>query len=96
MKFAKKAFLWIVVVGIFYFFLSHHIVLIGSGVKLLKKSNLTLQYTIFNAKGKSNRYILSIDELRSDGIGEILVEAGRISTDDLDLMLEMYEREEDA
>ena len=96
MKFAKKALIWIVVAGTLYFFLSHHIVFIGSGVKLLKKSNLTLQYTIFNAKGKSNKAILSIEDLRYDGIGEILVEAGRISEDELDLMLDMYDQEEDA
>lgn len=86
----KKAIVWGIVGALFYFLLNHHIIFIGSKVRLLKKSNLTLEYTIFSTQGKSNESIMSIDQLREDGIGEILVEMGRMSQGELDRLLEKY------
>jgi len=87
-----KQFFTIVVLGaVLYFFLSFHLILIGNTIKFLKKSRLTLEYTFFNAKGKTNKTILSYDDLREDGIGDILVEMGRMSEGEYDRLLRKYE-----
>jgi len=86
----KKMAIWIIVIGIGYFILSHHFILVNSTVKLLKKSNLTLNYTFFNAKGKTNKTILAIKVLRDDGIGELLVDVGRMTDDEFDRLMEIY------
>ena len=39
-------------------------------------------------------YILAIDELREDGIGDILVEKGWISEEKLEALMRKYEEEE--
>jgi len=87
----KKIAIWAIVIGIGYFILSNHFILVNSTVKLLKKSSLTLNYTFFNAKGKANKTILAIKELRDDGIGELLVEEGRMTDDELERLLEIYD-----
>jgi len=86
----KKIAIWAIVIGIGYFILSHHFILVNSTVKMLKKSSLTLNYTFFNAKGKANKTILAIKELRDDGIGELLVEMGKMTDDELERLLEIY------
>ena len=87
MKFAKKLLLWVVAGAIVYFFLSYHIIFIENTVRLLPKSSKTLNYTLFSAKGKTNESILSIDELREVGIGDLLVEEGRLSEEELERLL---------
>jgi len=62
-----------------YFLLSYHIICFGSTVKLLNKSKLTSEYTFIWAKNKNNESILRIDTLREAGIGDVLVEMGRLS-----------------
>jgi hypothetical protein len=57
----------------------------------LKKSSWTLNYTLFSTKGKTNESILSIDELREDGIGDLLVEAGRLTEQELESLLNKIE-----
>lgn len=94
MRQLKKFFTIAVIGGILYFLLSHHIIIIGSGMRLLKKSNLTLNYTFYNTKGKSNQTILANDVLREDGIGEILLEEGRISEGDLDRLIRKFKEED--
>lgn len=86
----KKLFIWSLFGVLFYFLLSHHIIFIGSNVKLLRKSNLTLEYTIFSTQGKTNESIMSVDPLRKTGIGELLVEMGKMSEEELDRLLEKY------
>lgn len=86
----KKTIIWGIVGGFFYFLLSHHIIFVGTKAKLLKKSNLTLEYTIFSTQGKNNASILDIGPLREDGIGELLVEMGKMSQAELDRLLEKY------
>ncbi|MEE9610573.1 MAG: hypothetical protein V3W19_04935 [Desulfatiglandales bacterium] len=82
MNFGKKIFLWVLIVAIFYFLLGYHYIFFGNSVKLLKKSGFTLNYTFFSAQGKSNESILAIDELREDGIGDLLVEMGKMSEEE--------------
>lgn len=91
MQYLKKLLIWVIAAGAAYFILSHHFILVDSSFKLLKKSNLTLNYTIFSTKGKTNKAILSIDELREDGIGELLLEAGRITEEELESLTALIE-----
>ncbi|UCF56970.1 MAG: hypothetical protein JSW15_00315 [Deltaproteobacteria bacterium] len=91
MKFSKKLAIWIVLGAVFYFLLSYHFIFIDNTVKLLRKSSLSLNYTIFSAKGKTNKSILSIDELREDGIGDLLVEMGRMSEEEMERLEAMFE-----
>jgi hypothetical protein len=87
----KKALVWGILGAVFYFLLSYHIVFIGSSIRLLKKSHLTLEYTIFSTQGKTNESILGVEDLRKDGIGHLLVDMGKLSEDELDRLLERYE-----
>ena len=91
----KKKFILLFIVGaIFYFLLSYHIIIIERNIRLLKKSTLTLEYTIFSVKGKSNKNILAIDILRKNGIGDILIEEGLMSEEEKVLILESLNVEE--
>ncbi len=94
MKFVKKILIFVILGGGLYFLLSYHFVVIGNSVKLLEKSTLTLNYTIFSTKAKKNDSILSIDVLREDGIGDLLVEMGRMSEEELELLMIKYSEED--
>jgi hypothetical protein len=87
----KKLLIWVIAGVAFYFILDHHFILIGNSVKLLKKSELTLHYTIFSAKGKKIHSIIAIPELRRDGIGQLLVDEGQLTQDQLESLLDRYE-----
>ena len=87
----KKLLIWAVVGAAFYFVLNFHFILIRNNIKLLKKSRLTLDYTIYSAKGKKLESIIAIRELRRDGIGQLLVDEGLMSEDDLQRLMERYE-----
>lgn len=91
MKFFKKLLIWVIAGAIVYFFLGYHVIFIENTVRVLKKSSLTLNYTLFSTKGKTNESILSIDELREDGIGDLLVEEGRLSEEELERILNKIE-----
>ena len=86
----KKLVIWAVILAFGYFILSHHFIFIGSDLQLLKKSRLTLEYTIFSTQGKSIESIMNVDDLRNDGIGRLLVEKGKITEDQLEAILEKY------
>jgi hypothetical protein len=86
----KKLVTWAIIIACGYFILSHHFIFIGSDLRLLKKSKLTLEYTIFSTQGKTVESIMNVDELRKDGIGELLVEAGKITQDQLEAILNKY------
>ena len=87
----KKIFIFGILGGILYFFLSFHLIFLNSTVKLLGKSSLTLEYTFFMANGKTNATILSHDDLREDGIGEILIDMGKMSEDQYNRLMRKYE-----
>lgn len=86
----KKLVLWAVILGCGYFILSYHFIFIGSDLRFLKKSRLTLEYTIFSTQGKSIESIMDVEELRNDGIGRLLVEERKITEDQLDAILDKY------
>jgi hypothetical protein len=68
-----------VLIGIGYFILGNHFIFEGKDFWILKKNELTLEYTFFSIKDVSEESILEIQPLRSAGIGEILVELDRIT-----------------
>ena len=91
MKFHKKLLIWVIVGAVIYSLLSYHFIFVGNTIKLLKKSRLTLEYTLFSTKGKTNESILAIDVLREDGIGDLLVEEGRLTEEELERLLNKIE-----
>jgi hypothetical protein len=62
-----------------YFIMSHHIIINGMNVYLLKKSSLHLHYTFYSIKHKKPAVIMEIDYLREAGIGDLLVDLGIIN-----------------
>ncbi len=78
----KKYILYAILAAIGYFFLDNHIIYCGTGInsfRLLKKSELSLEYTFYSIKSKKIDSIMRIDSLREDGIGDLLVKLGKIS-----------------
>ena len=66
-------------------------------IKMLKKTKLSLNYTMFSTKGMRNDAILSIPEMREVGIGKLMLEEGMITQEELDAyMFKFAEREEEA
>jgi hypothetical protein len=86
----KKLIIWAVILVCGYFILSNHFIFIGGSLEMLKKSRLTLEYTIFSTQGKSVESIMNVDALREDGIGKLLVEKGMATEDQLAAILEKY------
>jgi len=82
---------WGCIGAIGYFLICHHIVFVGSDVRILKKSNLTLEDTFFSTQGKSWQSVLSNIQLRKAGIGKLLVEMGRLTEEELKRLAEEYE-----
>lgn len=91
----KKYLIWAVLAGILYGLLSYHFILVGKSVKVLEKSELTLNYTFYSTNGKRNSTIMSIDDLREDGIGEILVDSGLMSQEEYDMYMNKYTYQEE-
>ena len=91
----KTISIWVVIGGIIYFFLHFHLIFIDNTIKLLTKSKLTFNYTFFSAKGKTNAIILSNEELREDGIGDLLMEMGKMSDEEYERLLSKYEENEE-
>ncbi len=89
---SKKKVIFLILVGaLLYFFLSYHIIFIEGdprNIRLLKKSSLSLEYTFFDTRNRSNKSMLSIDILREDGIGKILIEEGLMSEQEERLILQ--------
>jgi len=91
MSIFRKLIVWGCLGGVLYVLLSFHFVFFTwRDVKLLKKSELTLNYTFFSMAGKSPTTILSHDELRKDGIGDLMVDLGMISEKKLEELLDEY------
>jgi hypothetical protein len=91
--FVRRYLPWVIIGGILYFLLSFHFIIVGSGVKLLKKSKMTLEYTFYNVNGRKNSTILSVDDLRRDGIGELLMDADLMKKSEYESLMEKYGEE---
>jgi hypothetical protein len=96
MSFFKKMFVWGFLAAILYFLLSYHFIFMGRKVELLKKSHLTLNYTFYSIMGIPDREIISIDELRKDGIADLLVKLGRLTPEKRDMFLDQYQEKTDS
>ncbi len=95
MHFLKKILIIAVLAGALYLLLGYHYIIIDKSVKMLKKSELTLKYTVFSTKAKSTDAILSIPELWRDGIGDLLLEEGKITEEELEKYRLKMEKEGD-
>jgi hypothetical protein len=84
MAFLKKLLTLGIICLIGYFLLGYHYIVIDKSVKMLKKSQLTLKYTIFSTKGKPVEKALEVPELWNDGIGDLLVKSGKMTQEELD------------
>ena len=93
MHFAKKILTFAIIGAAFYFLLAYHYIIIDNSVKMLKKSELTLKYTIFSTKGKTVEAIFAVPELWNDGIGGLLLKEGKISEEKLEMYKERFENE---
>jgi hypothetical protein len=80
------------IIGGFYFILGHHFIFTKSltSFDLLKKKELTLNYTFFSLEQSTPEEALGISELRKDGIGDLMVEKGVISQERLDQLMQKY------
>ncbi len=81
----KQVAIFLVVVGLVYGLLSHHIIFYGRHVKVLKKAELTLDKSFFNARPTEFRtpeLILRDTVLREAGVADVLVEFGIITEDE--------------
>jgi len=83
MKARFKQFLIIAIIaGAGYFMLSNHIIIDGRDFYLLEKSSLHLHYTFYSLEKKKPASILKIDYLREAGIGDLLVDLEKITTEE--------------
>jgi hypothetical protein len=96
MKYLKRLIVWGCVAGLGYLLLSYHFIFVGSSPKLLKKPGPSMDYIFFSTQGKTNHSILSVDVLRKAGIGQVLVQTGKISEDELDRLTERIEDERES
>jgi hypothetical protein len=87
----KRLVIWGCIGVLGYFLLSNHIIIVGTDIRILKKSRLTLEDTFFSTQGKSWQSVLSNDRLREDGIGKLLVEMGKLTEEELKRLVEEYE-----
>ena len=78
----KQLILLAILVSVGYFLLSNHIIYFGNGIKLLKKSKPTSAYTFVSIEDKRAEDILKIEDLRNDGIGDLLVEIGKLNNEE--------------
>jgi hypothetical protein len=90
----KQYLIWAILLALGYFILSHHFIYSNRSFRLLKKSELTLTYTFFSLDNKRPEKILAIDELRWDGVGDILVEKGMLSERQREMLENRYDSEE--
>jgi hypothetical protein len=79
-----------------YFLMSTHIIFFGSeanfvkNIYLLKKSKLNLHYTFVSLNQQSPENIMKIKPLRQDGIAQLLVDIGMMSTAERDRLESKY------
>jgi hypothetical protein len=73
-----------------YFILNNHIIFDGRDWYLLEKTSLHLHYTFYSISKKKPDTIMKVDELRDAGIGDLLVEIGKISTEEKNQLESKY------
>jgi hypothetical protein len=88
---AKKSLLFIVLGALLYVALTHHFIIIDARVKILPKSKWSLDYTFYSTHGQTPGQMIAIEDLRRDGIADLLVEAGRLTEAQKEFLLTRYE-----
>lgn len=64
--------------GLGYLCAAYHIIIHGKDFTLLKKTEITFNYTFYMIDNKKPERIMSIDPLRDAGIGDLLVDLDRL------------------
>ena len=77
----RNYFLIALAVAAGYFIMNNHFIFDGKDVYLLEKTSLHLHYTFYSISKKKPRTIMKVDELRDAGIGDLLVELGKINSE---------------
>ena len=80
--------------ALLWFVLNNHFIIDGHNVHLLKKSNLDLHDTFVSLDNKRPESIIKNDRLREAGIGDLLVELGKISMEKRDQLESRYNYDE--
>jgi hypothetical protein len=88
-----KTYFWIALgIAAFYFLLSHHIIFSSfREFDLLKKEELTLEYTFYSLRSKPPMEILKIDILRDAGIEDVLLKRGIVSEKRLNQLIDLID-----
>ncbi len=87
----KQYLIYALVIAVGYFLMSYHIIYFGRSFTLLKKSQLTLNYTFYSLDHKSPEKVMDVDDLRRDGIGQVLLKLGLVDEEKLQELEESYE-----
>jgi len=73
----KKLVIVIILLGaIAYSLLNYHFILFDKNIKILKKANMTIEYTFIDARGMGKAKLFLTPALLKAGIKDILREAG--------------------
>lgn len=88
-----KQYFWIaLVLAIFYFLLSHHIIVSSyKQYDLLKKKELSMKYTFYSLDAFKVPETLRIEVLREAGIEDVILKRGLVSKERLEQILERIE-----
>ncbi len=92
---ARKSLVFIALGALLYIALTHHFIIIDGRVKTLPKSKWSLDYTIYSTHGQTPRNMIAIEDLRRDGIADLLVEEGKLKEERKEFLLSEYEAEEE-
>ena len=90
----KQYLLWVAAGALLYFFLSYHIIYSKNTFYLLEKSEKTLEYTFYSFDNKKPENILKVDDLRYDGVGELLVELEMMTEEKMWALVEQFDSED--
>lgn len=83
-----------IIVGIFYFLLSHHVLFSSpTSFNILTKSELTLKNTFVSLRTTPPETLLRNDALRASGVDELLVDLGLASQKEINRLLRKIDRE---
>jgi hypothetical protein len=90
----KQYLLILIALAIFFFILDHHFIFVGwNEIDLLKKEKLSLEYTFFSLKQANPTKVMRIETLRDAGIGDVMVERGMVTQQQLDSIIRRIDME---